>query len=134
MKVLVFGVFDTLHPGHIYFLQESSILGDELHICLASDEYVQNYKHKNPIHSFTLRSQMIKDKFPNVVVHKGDVEIGNWSIFNEIIPDVIALGYDQEKLHMALIDLILVQENTKIVHIKPFQTDIYNTTKMNANK
>jgi FAD synthetase len=40
MNVLVFGVFDMLHPGHIYFLEQAQKLGDQLHICLASDEYV----------------------------------------------------------------------------------------------
>ena len=37
------GTFDILHPGHIYYLEESRKLGDELHVIVARD---RNVRHK----------------------------------------------------------------------------------------
>ena len=56
MTVLVFGVFDILHPGHIYFLDQVIQLGGDLHICLASDEYVKNYKNRPTVKINTINN------------------------------------------------------------------------------
>jgi len=129
MTVLVFGVFDILHPGHIYFLDQVIQLGGDLHICLASDEYVKNYKNRQTIYSFKERSEMINKIYPNIVIHKGDIDIGKWTIFNNLIPDIVATGYDQEKLEIALKERRQLNK-TKFVKIIGFNTDMYSTTKI----
>ncbi len=42
-RVVATGTFDLLHPGHIYYLEESKKLGDELWVIVARD---MNVKHK----------------------------------------------------------------------------------------
>lgn len=123
--VLVFGVFDLLHPGHVYFLNESIKLGDELHINLASDDFVKKVKNKTPNFSYTERAAMLKKIFPKVFIHKGDAHMGDWSIFKDFMPDVIAVGHDQKDLAVALNGLDLM---TNIIEIGPFKKDIYSTT------
>lgn len=44
-KVLTYGTFDLLHPGHIYLLKEAKKLGDELIVGVSTDEF-NSIKHK----------------------------------------------------------------------------------------
>ena len=39
------GVFDLLHPGHIYFLTEAKRLGDELIVVVARGSAARKFKH-----------------------------------------------------------------------------------------
>ena len=42
-RIVATGTFDILHPGHLYYLEESRKLGDELVVIVARDT---NVKHK----------------------------------------------------------------------------------------
>ena len=42
-RVVATGTFDLLHPGHLYYLEESKKLGDELWVIVARDA---NVRHK----------------------------------------------------------------------------------------
>jgi cytidyltransferase-like protein len=56
-RVVATGTFDILHPGHIYYLEESRKLGDELWVIVARDA---NVKHKpHPIIPEEHRLQMV---------------------------------------------------------------------------
>lgn len=121
--VLAFGVFDMLHPGHEYFLTEAGKLGI-LHVCLASDAYVEHMKHKRPMHTYVQRREMLRLRFPEVVIHAGDETVGIWSIFKEIQPDAIAIGYDQHELCRALKNIGL----NNFVFIEPYKENQYKTS------
>ena len=43
-KVLVFGVFDLFHFGHLRLLKRASKLGDYCIVAVQSDEYILKYK------------------------------------------------------------------------------------------
>ncbi len=129
MKVLVFGVFDMLHPGHIYFIEQSQKIGGILYICLANDEYVKDIKNKIPYNNFDQRKKMILNSFPKVIVLQGDSKIGQWSVFKNLIPDFIVVGYDQFALKDAL-NYLPFLKNTKIIQINPYFPEKYNTTKL----
>ena len=47
LKVLVFGTFDNLHEGHLYFLSEAKKRG-ALHVSVASNESVNQRKGRVP--------------------------------------------------------------------------------------
>ena len=52
--VLAGGVFDIIHPGHIYTLNEAKALGDVLVVVVATDKYInKNEKEKSVTHSRT---------------------------------------------------------------------------------
>jgi FAD synthetase len=93
-RVMATGVFDLLHMGHLYFLEEARKLGDELIVVVASDETVKKRKH-NPIMPQDVRRKLVEALKPvdrAVVGLAGDP----LTIVEEINPDIIALGYDQE--------------------------------------
>lgn len=129
-KVLVFGVFDMLHPGHLYFLNNAISYGDELHICLASDEYVVNFKNKLPKNDFDTRAKAIKENFPLVFIHQGDKQIREWSIFNNLIPDLVVLGHDQDLLKKELLKITSLK-NVEFVYVPAFLPETYSTTNLN---
>ncbi|MCG9756131.1 adenylyltransferase/cytidyltransferase family protein [Shewanella insulae] len=49
-KVLVVGVFDLFHRGHVEFLKKAATFGDELIILINGDEMTEKYKRR-PIYS-----------------------------------------------------------------------------------
>lgn len=58
--VLVGGVFDILHPGHIHFLKKAAALGDILFLLLESDENVKRLKGKDrPINGQKKRANVL---------------------------------------------------------------------------
>ena len=60
-KVLVGGVFDILHYGHIHFLKNAKKLGGHLTVALESDENVRRLKgKKRPIHGQNERREMLE--------------------------------------------------------------------------
>jgi len=127
--VLIFGVFDMLHPGHKYLINEALKLGGILHICLATDEYVKTYKNKKPLNNYLERQNKIKIDFPNVVIHQGDTEIGQWSIFKQITPNVVIFGYDQLELMNAVKDYYTNKLITVDCIILPaYKPELYKTS------
>jgi len=94
MKVLVFGTFDHLHPGHLFFLQEAEKEG-ELHIALARDVTVEKLKGFPPRQGEVERMRAIEEAFTNAHVFLGDTKDYLVPV-RKVKPDLILLGYDQE--------------------------------------
>lgn len=103
-KILVFGTFDGIHPGHIYFLNEAKKLGT-LSISVASDESVVERKKKKPQKNTSQRIFDVKKLSISDHVSKGDRVIGKWSEIKKTKPDIVFLGYDQKELEKALLKL-----------------------------
>ena len=47
-KVMVFGTFDPLHPGHVDFFRQAKQHGDELVVVVALDSTVEKTKGRKP--------------------------------------------------------------------------------------
>lgn len=103
-KVLVFGTFDGVHPGHLHFLNEAKKLGD-LYVSVSSDESALQRKGKQPIHNLKERIVAIKDLNVAVDVLEGDKTLNDWVAIKIVKPDIIALGFDQYGLKTALADI-----------------------------
>lgn len=94
MKVLVFGTFDELHPGHIFFLSEARRRG-KLTVVVARDANVEMIKKHKPFQSELERLRAVKAAVPDARVIFGS-ESGNFlEPVRMISPEVILLGYDQ---------------------------------------
>ena len=94
VKVVATGVFDLLHLGHLHFLEEAKKLGDELIVIVARDSTAKKRKHE-PITPEDMRVEMIAALKPvdrAVLGYEGDM----FRIIKEIMPDIIALGSNQD--------------------------------------
>ncbi len=138
-KVMVFGVFDLLHPGHVDFLKQAKKLGNFLVVSVARDLNVIKTKGIRPVDDETKRSHNLgavpyvdkivlggtKDAWPHIIKEK---------------PDVIALGYDQKTYvskqitvnNKQISDLVeqLIKhglKKTEVVRLKPYWPQIYKS-------
>ncbi len=103
-KVLVFGTFDSLHPGHLFFLSEAKKLGD-LYVSVSSDESATQRKGKKPTLNAAERVEAIQKLGIAVEAKEGDKTLNNWTAIKEWRPNIIALGFDQFGLKTALADI-----------------------------
>ncbi len=114
-RVVATGTFDLLHPGHIYYLEESKKLGDELWVIVARD---MNVKHKpRPIIPEDQRLAMIASLRPVDHAILGD-KTDMFRPIEEIRPAVITIGFnqlfDEEKLRIQLTTRNLTPEIVRI--------------------
>jgi FAD synthetase len=128
-RVMATGVFDILHSGHLRYLQEAKLLGDELIVVVATDATVRKEKHE-PITPEKMRLELVQALKP--VDHaflgkEGDM----FEIVREVSPDIIALGYDQsfdrEKLEAELAKRGL---RARVVRLSKYGEDLNGTRKI----
>lgn len=93
MRILLFGTFDHLHPGHDYLLREAMKRG-EVTVIVGRDANVERIKGRKPRQSEEDRKGAIEKKFPTLTVLLGDSEDFLVPI-RTVRPDLILLGYDQ---------------------------------------
>jgi FAD synthetase len=127
-RVLVFGTFDGLHPGHVNFFGQAKKLGDQLIAVVARDATVNVVKGHFPKRSELLRLKAVKQcKLVDEAV------LGNlgdpYEIIKKIRPDIIALGYDQTSFITALPEYIKKENlNVEIVRLKPYKPENYKSS------
>ena len=93
VRVMATGVFDLLHPGHLYFLTEARKLGDELVVVVARDQTARRLKHE-PYVPEHLRRAMVEGLKPvDKAVLGSTTDI--YQTVVELKPSIIALGHDQ---------------------------------------
>ncbi|MEM0128546.1 MAG: adenylyltransferase/cytidyltransferase family protein [Thermoplasmata archaeon] len=94
VRVMATGVFDLLHPGHLYFLEEARKLGDELVVVVARDQTARRLKHE-PYVPEHLRRRMVEALKPvDRAVLGSTTDI--YQTVVELRPDILALGFDQQ--------------------------------------
>lgn len=93
--VLVGGVFDILHPGHISTLKSAKSYGDVLIVIIATTSTATKIKKNRVIyHNEELRKEMVSAlSFVDLALigRKGTL----FDTVEYVRPDIIALGYDQ---------------------------------------
>lgn len=92
--VLAGGVFDIIHPGHIYTLNAAKALGDVLVVVVATASTAVKMKKRKPLHSEEHRQELINSLSMVdlcIIGHEGDI----FKTVQIVKPDIIALGYDQ---------------------------------------
>lgn len=130
-KVLVFGSFDLIHPGHIYFFKKARALGDYLIVCLARDNIYKLQKNRKPLFAERERKKILESlKYIDEVIF-GDTDlrkIADYNIIKKIKPDVIALGYDQKIDNKKIAEINKkLNKGIKIVKIRANKPKIYSS-------
>lgn len=94
-KVITYGTFDLLHPGHINILKRAKELGDHLTVGLSTDEF-NLLKHKEAYHNYNSRKIILEAiKYVDLVLPENDWEQKLNDINNNSI-DVFVMGNDWE--------------------------------------
>jgi FAD synthetase len=131
--VIIFGVFDGVHEGHLEFIKQARIHGERLVAIVARDSVVEKLKGKTPLNTEEFRIKMLLDVPEIDLVLLGDIEEGTYHAVKEIKPDVIYLGYDQhalsENLTKAMEDGVFPK--TEIIFGKAHQPEIYHSSLLN---
>ena len=128
MKVMCFGTFDILHPGHMSFLKQANEYGEDLIVIVGRDETVKEIKRKYPRNSENKRLEAIgKLDFVNKAILGG---LGNpYKIIKEERPDIICLGYDQKSFTEDLENKIKeFKLSTKVVRLKAYKPEKYKSS------
>jgi FAD synthetase len=92
--VLAGGVFDIIHPGHIYTLNSAKSLGDVLIVVVATDKTAEKMKKRTPLHNQEQRKKLVNSLSMVdlcLIGHEGDI----FKTVEIVRPEIIALGYDQ---------------------------------------
>jgi FAD synthetase len=129
-RVLAFGTFDVFHPGHEYFLKQAKSYGDELVVVVARDSTVRALKKKEPLHDESSRLKVISELFYVDDAFLGHVD-DKYKVIEELRPDVICLGFDQESYTSGLEDKIKeFGLETRIVRIGAYKPEKYKSSRI----
>ncbi|MFN3909727.1 MAG: adenylyltransferase/cytidyltransferase family protein [Candidatus Anstonellaceae archaeon] len=114
--VLTGGVFDIIHPGHLYTLEQAKKYGDLLIVVVATDQTVKKIKKRDPLHPQKLRIQLLKAlKIVDLVIAGKK----NWlEVLNQVKPDVVVFGYDQPIKDIPGVKLIKLKKFLKFQNSK----------------
>ncbi|MDO8509721.1 MAG: adenylyltransferase/cytidyltransferase family protein [bacterium] len=128
-KVIVFGTFDIVHPGHIHMLKEAKEYGDYLVVIVARNSTVCSVKGRAPLNNEDKRLENIKALGIADSVRLGCIG-DKYQVIAEEKPDVVALGYDQS----VFVDNLeqILDNHVQIVRLAPYQPDIYKSSKLRA--
>lgn len=117
--VLIGGVFDILHIGHVRFIQEAKKQGDFLFVLLESDESVRKTKGpKRPLNGQKDRAEVLsalKD-VDYVVKLKGILENRNYdNLVSLLKPNVLATTQDDSYIFHKVRQAKLINAKVKTV-------------------
>jgi FAD synthetase len=126
-KVLAFGTFDILHPGHVYALKEAKKYGDTLTVIVARDATVCHIKNRKAVFKEKTRLKNLKKLKIADKVRLGCLD-NKYQVIDDEDPDIVALGYDQK---FFVDDLKkVVGKKVQIVRLKAYKPEIYKSSKL----
>ena len=130
VRVMASGVFDIIHPGHIFYFEKAKELGDELWVVVANDKTVRR-KKREPIMPQEARARVVLSLKPVDKVVIGNADKDFFEIIKEIKPDIITLGFDQKfdekDLESRAKEIGL---NIEVVRLPKLDHEITGTTKI----
>jgi len=136
-RIMVFGTFDMLHPGHEDFFRQARSLAPEPHliVSVARDAVTARVKGNRPRHDEAAR---LADVAAHELVDEallGD-ETGYIAHIIAARPDIIALGYDQDGEYVDHLeaDLTAAGLSTKVMRLRAFEPETYKTSKLHERR
>lgn len=125
-KILASGKFDVLHPGHLFYLREAKNLrgNSNLTVVVSNEKNVRNCVFSNEERKEILESIETVDE---VIVGKEEVNVRR--VLEEVRPDVVALGHDQDE---GKIKRVAEEMNPspKIERVEAYRPDKYSSSKI----
>jgi len=126
--VMCFGTFDAFHAGHEDYFRQAREHGDRLVVVIARDSTVVEVKGDLPSTNEDERFETVEE---HVLVDEAvfGYEDDKYRIIEDIQPDIICLGYDQEAFTENL-DIELARRGVAavIVRCEPFFPNTYKSS------
>ena len=126
--VLAGGVYDILHLGHLAVLAEARTCGDVLVVVVATDITVETLKGRRPVFPEEDRCALVESLKPvdAAILGYEDVGMGYEQVIDEVKPNIIALGYDQDSVARTITELVEKKRlNVQIVRLSKFDKEKY---------
>ena len=126
--VLVGGVYDILHLGHLAVLAEAKTYGDILVVVVATDVTVETLKGRRPVFPEEDRRALVESLRPvdAAILGYEDVGMGYEQIIDEVKPNIIALGYDQDSVARMVTELVERKKlSIRVVRLSKFDKEKY---------
>lgn len=96
--MVIFGIFDGVHEGHLSLFAQAKEYGDELVAIVGRDSASIMWKGKKPKHSQETRLGLVLKEEDVDVAVLGDEEQSTYIALQELNPDIVCFGYDQDNL------------------------------------
>lgn len=129
MRVLLFGTFDILHPGHQSLFKQARRYGGFVIAVIARDNTVIKLKKHSPYFTEKQRQKNLRQTNWANKVFLGDRK-DYFKIIKKNKPDIICLGYDQKFFIKELKQKIGEWGlKIKIVKLKSFHPKKYKSSK-----
>ncbi|MEM2896767.1 MAG: adenylyltransferase/cytidyltransferase family protein [Candidatus Bathyarchaeia archaeon] len=133
IKVVVTGgVFDVIHVGHLAALEEAKSLGDILIAVIASDSTVKKMRGKNPVFPENQRRILLEGLKPIDKALVGFEEMNLRRTIEELKPDIVAVGYDQNSIESSVREAIReLRVPVRVIKLKKYDfRDLDSSTKV----
>lgn len=132
--VVIFGVFDGIHEGHLYFIKEAKEQGNRLVVIVARDEVAKELKGRIPKHNEVERINALLEVSDVDLVLLGDREMETYNTLKEVSPGIVFLGYDQKALFDSINKMMKTGYLPKIEVIQgePYKPEIFHSSILNA--
>jgi FAD synthetase len=131
-RVLASGAFELLHPGHVRFLAEAKRVGGEgsrLIVVVARDETIRRRKGREPIIGEEARREMVSMLKPVDEAILGHAPFSFEKVMEEVKPDIVVFGYDQEDLMMEFMRFIESRGlSVEVVKLRKFSSQEPSST------
>jgi FAD synthetase len=114
-KVMLFGTFNVIHPGHLNLFRQAKSFGDKLYVVVARDSTVEELKNYNPIGEIQRMHNLKKVPIIDEVI-LGD-PFDRFKAIKNIKPDVICIGYDQA-FFVKELEAFIAENNQDIMIMK----------------
>lgn len=132
-KAVIFGVFDGIHDGHISFIREARTHGEQLIAIVARDLNVLKLKGRLPVKNETQRIKNLLEVPEVDLVLLGDIEEGSYKALNEVNPQIIFLGYDQQGIFDSIKEAVKngILPEIELVYGKPYKPEVFKSSIIN---
>lgn len=128
-KVLIFGTFDVLHPGHLSLINFAAKYGI-ITVALTPDVMCKKYKGTDVVHKFRERARRLQGLTYVKEVIAADSTPNSYKIIDKVKPDIIVLGHDQTTLKPNIIRrLDELHSAASIVEAPSYRAEIYKSSK-----
>jgi len=123
-KVLTYGTFDLIHPGHIHLLRRAKEMGDYLIVGISTDKFNQ-MKQKEAYHSFDNRKMILESiRYVDLVIPEDSWE-QKISDVKKFQVDVFVMGDDWKG------KFDFLQEYCKVIYLP--RTEGISTSEIKEN-